>query len=144
MAAFAGCHDVDVLALLGDTPTRDAVLGAIEAGLYGACQRGAALAIAGSFGTFWVFQQLAQPLPIGVFGSFLCLKLMGLSNNVYAQIGLIMLVLIGIVPAKFVLDPASTPYQIQRTYDAAGHLVRQTDAAGAVPRGGGMFAGSPI
>jgi HAE1 family hydrophobic/amphiphilic exporter-1 len=31
-------------------------------------------------------------LPIGVFGSFLCLRLMGLSNNVYAQIGLIMLV----------------------------------------------------
>jgi HAE1 family hydrophobic/amphiphilic exporter-1 len=31
-------------------------------------------------------------LPVGVFGSFLCHELMGLSNNVYAQIGLIMLV----------------------------------------------------
>lgn len=31
-------------------------------------------------------------LPIGVFGSFLMLKLMGLSNDVYAQIGMIMLV----------------------------------------------------
>jgi HAE1 family hydrophobic/amphiphilic exporter-1 len=31
-------------------------------------------------------------LPIGVFGSFLLLKLMGLANDVYAQIGVIMLV----------------------------------------------------
>jgi HAE1 family hydrophobic/amphiphilic exporter-1 len=31
-------------------------------------------------------------LPIGVFGSFFCLKMMGLANDVYAQIGLIMLV----------------------------------------------------
>ncbi|HEA30797.1 MAG TPA: efflux RND transporter permease subunit [Leeuwenhoekiella sp.] len=31
-------------------------------------------------------------LPIGVFGSFLLLKVMGLSNDVYAQIGVIMLV----------------------------------------------------
>jgi len=44
------------------------------------------------------------------------------SNDGQKGIGLIMLVLIGIVPAKFVLDPGSTPYQIQRTFDAAGHL----------------------
>ncbi|MFV8282127.1 efflux RND transporter permease subunit [Christiangramia marina] len=31
-------------------------------------------------------------LPVGVFGSFLMLKLMGLSNDVYAQIGMIMLI----------------------------------------------------
>lgn len=31
-------------------------------------------------------------LPVGVFGSFLALRLMGLSNDVYAQIGLVMLV----------------------------------------------------
>ena len=31
-------------------------------------------------------------LPVGVFGSFMLLKLMGLENNIYAQIGLIMLV----------------------------------------------------
>lgn len=31
-------------------------------------------------------------LPVGLFGSFLALKLMGLSNDVYAQLGLIMLV----------------------------------------------------
>jgi len=44
------------------------------------------------------------------------------SNDGQKGIGLIMLVLIGIAPAKFVLDPASTPYQVQRTYDAAAHL----------------------
>jgi len=44
------------------------------------------------------------------------------SNDGQKGIGLIMLVLIGIVPAKFVLDPASTPYQVQRTRDAAVHL----------------------
>lgn len=31
-------------------------------------------------------------LPVGLFGSFLFLKAMGLSNDVYAQIGLVMLV----------------------------------------------------
>src|SRR5690606_34125053 len=44
------------------------------------------------------------------------------SNDGQKGIGLIMLVLIGIVPAQFVLNPASTPYQVQRTYDAAAHL----------------------
>ena len=37
-------------------------------------------------------------------------------------VGLVMLVLIGIVPAKFVLDLNSTTYQIERTRDAAIHL----------------------
>jgi HAE1 family hydrophobic/amphiphilic exporter-1 len=31
-------------------------------------------------------------LPVGIFGSFFCLQAMGLANDVYAQIGLIMLV----------------------------------------------------
>ncbi|MFT0534106.1 inorganic phosphate transporter [Castellaniella hirudinis] len=44
------------------------------------------------------------------------------SNDGQKGIGLIMLVLIGIVPAKFILDPGATPYQIQRTYDATVHL----------------------
>ncbi|MBC9251848.1 nuclease PIN [Pseudomonas alcaligenes] len=44
------------------------------------------------------------------------------SNDGQKGIGLIMLVLIGIVPAKFVLDLGSTTYQIERTRDAALHL----------------------
>ncbi len=44
------------------------------------------------------------------------------SNDGQKGIGLIMLVLIGIVPANFVLDTTSTTYQIERTRDAANHL----------------------
>ncbi len=44
------------------------------------------------------------------------------SNDGQKGIGLIMLVLIGIVPAQFVLNEASTTYQIDRTRDAATHL----------------------
>ncbi|WP_035056900.1 inorganic phosphate transporter [Andreprevotia chitinilytica] len=44
------------------------------------------------------------------------------SNDGQKGIGLIMLVLIGIVPGKFVLDLDSTTYQIERTRDATVHL----------------------
>lgn len=44
------------------------------------------------------------------------------SNDGQKGIGLVMLVLIGIVPANYVLNIESTPYQIQRTQDAAAHL----------------------
>jgi len=44
------------------------------------------------------------------------------SNDGQKGIGLIMLVLIGIVPAQFVMDLNSTTYQIERTRDATLHL----------------------
>lgn len=44
------------------------------------------------------------------------------SNDGQKGIGLIMLVLIGIVPAQFVLNLGSTAYEISRTRDAAMHL----------------------
>ncbi len=44
------------------------------------------------------------------------------SNDGQKGIGLIMLVLIGIVPAQFALDLNSTTYEIARTRDAAVHL----------------------
>lgn len=44
------------------------------------------------------------------------------SNDGQKGIGLIMLVLIGIVPAQFVLNLNSTSYEISRTRDAAVHL----------------------
>ncbi|OBU85623.1 inorganic phosphate transporter [Chromobacterium subtsugae] len=44
------------------------------------------------------------------------------SNDGQKGVGLVMLVLIGIVPAKFVLNLDSTPYQLERTRDAAQHL----------------------
>ncbi|SDI44176.1 inorganic phosphate transporter [Pseudomonas panipatensis] len=58
------------------------------------------------------------------------------SNDGQKGIGLIMLVLIGIVPGKFVLDLNSTTYQIERTRDAAVHLSqfyqRHTDVLGDI------------
>ncbi|MDR3414174.1 MAG: inorganic phosphate transporter [Formivibrio sp.] len=44
------------------------------------------------------------------------------SNDGQKGVGLVMLVLIGIVPGKFVLDMDSTAYEIQRTHDAAVHM----------------------
>ena len=44
------------------------------------------------------------------------------SNDGQKGIGLIMLVLIGIVPAHFVLNLDSTAYEIERTHDAVVHL----------------------
>jgi HAE1 family hydrophobic/amphiphilic exporter-1 len=50
------------------------------------------LVLVGQYESFLLPLAVILSLPIGVFGSFLFLKLMGLSNDVYAQIGLVMLV----------------------------------------------------
>lgn len=50
------------------------------------------LVLASQYESFVLPFAVLFSLPIGVFGSFLLLKLMGLSNDIYAQIGLIMLV----------------------------------------------------
>lgn len=50
------------------------------------------LVLAAQYESFLLPLAVILSLPVGVFGSFLQLKLMGLENNVYAQIGLIMLV----------------------------------------------------
>lgn len=50
------------------------------------------LVLAGQYESFIIPLAVILSLPIGVFGSFLLLKVMGLANNIYAQIGLIMLV----------------------------------------------------
>ncbi|WP_031427623.1 efflux RND transporter permease subunit [Flavimarina sp. Hel_I_48] len=48
--------------------------------------------LAAQYESFLLPLAVILSLPVGVFGSFLLLKLMGLSNDVYAQIGVIMLV----------------------------------------------------
>jgi hydrophobic/amphiphilic exporter-1 (mainly G- bacteria), HAE1 family len=48
--------------------------------------------LAAQYESFIIPLAVVFSLPVGVFGSFLMLKLMGLENNIYAQIGLIMLV----------------------------------------------------
>lgn len=48
--------------------------------------------LAAQYESFIIPLAVIFSLPVGVFGSFFVLKLMGLENNIYAQIGLIMLV----------------------------------------------------
>ncbi|WP_127137815.1 efflux RND transporter permease subunit [Flagellimonas oceanensis] len=50
------------------------------------------LVLAAQYESFLLPLAVILSLPVGVFGSFFLLKLMGLSNDVYAQIGMIMLV----------------------------------------------------
>lgn len=50
------------------------------------------LVLAGQYESFIIPLAVILSLPTGVLGSFLLLKVMGLANNIYAQIGLIMLV----------------------------------------------------
>ncbi|MCL4119046.1 UNVERIFIED_CONTAM: hypothetical protein GTU68_017851 [Idotea baltica] len=50
------------------------------------------LVLAAQYESFLLPLAVILSLPAGVFGSFLLLKIMGLSNDVYAQIGVIMLV----------------------------------------------------
>lgn len=50
------------------------------------------LVLAGQYESFIIPLAVILSLPVGIFGSFLLLKCMGLANDIYAQIGLIMLV----------------------------------------------------
>jgi HAE1 family hydrophobic/amphiphilic exporter-1 len=50
------------------------------------------LLLAAQYESFIIPVAVILSLPVGVFGSFLLLKMMGLANDVYAQMGLIMLV----------------------------------------------------
>jgi HAE1 family hydrophobic/amphiphilic exporter-1 len=50
------------------------------------------LVLVGQYESFILPLAVILSLPVGIFGSFLFLKLTGLSNDVYAQIGLVMLV----------------------------------------------------
>jgi multidrug efflux pump subunit AcrB len=50
------------------------------------------MVLVGQYESFILPLAVISSLPIGVFGSFLCLKAMGLANDVYCQIGLVMLV----------------------------------------------------
>lgn len=50
------------------------------------------LVLAAQYESFLLPFAVILSLPVGIFGSFLVLKIMGLSNDIYAQVGLIMLV----------------------------------------------------
>ncbi|MEQ9306359.1 MAG: efflux RND transporter permease subunit, partial [Marinoscillum sp.] len=50
------------------------------------------LVLAAQYESFLLPLAVILSLPVGIFGSFLLLKVLGLANDVYAQVGLIMLV----------------------------------------------------
>jgi HAE1 family hydrophobic/amphiphilic exporter-1 len=50
------------------------------------------LVLVGQYESFFLPLAVITSLPVGIFGSFLFLQAMGLANDVYAQIGLVMLV----------------------------------------------------
>jgi HAE1 family hydrophobic/amphiphilic exporter-1 len=50
------------------------------------------LVLAAQYESFLIPLAVILSLPVGVFGSFLLLKIMGLANDIYAQVGLVMLV----------------------------------------------------
>lgn len=50
------------------------------------------LILAGQYESFLLPLAVVLSLPAGVFGSFILLKFMGLANDIYAQVGLVMLV----------------------------------------------------
>lgn len=50
------------------------------------------LVLAAQYESFLLPLAVILSLPVGIFGSFMLLKLMGLANDIYAQVGLIMLV----------------------------------------------------
>jgi HAE1 family hydrophobic/amphiphilic exporter-1 len=50
------------------------------------------LVLAAQYESFIIPLAVIFSLPVGIFGSFVLLKLMGLDNDIYAQIGMIMLI----------------------------------------------------
>lgn len=50
------------------------------------------LVLAAQYESFLLPLAVILSLPVGIFGSFLLLKMMGLANDIYAQVGMIMLV----------------------------------------------------
>jgi len=59
---------------------------------------------------------------LSLVGSAMGMSFVHGSNDGQKGIGLVMLVLIGIVPGKFVLNLDASPLEIQRAYDSATHL----------------------
>ena len=60
------------------------------------------LVLVGQYESFILPLAVILSLPVGLFGSFLFLQVMGLANDVYAQIGLVMLV--GLLGKNAILD----------------------------------------
>lgn len=85
------------------------------------------LVLAAQYESFVLPLVVLLSLPVGVLGSFLMLKMMGLANDVYAQIGIIML--IGLLGKNAVLI---VEFAVQK--QRAGATVREAAIEGARAR----------
>jgi HAE1 family hydrophobic/amphiphilic exporter-1 len=85
------------------------------------------LVLAAQYESFVLPLAVVLSLPIGVFGAFALLKMMGLANDIYAQIGLIMLV--GLLGKNAVLI---VEYAVQRQH--AGATIAEAAIEGAKVR----------
>ena len=70
------------------------------------------LVLVGQYESFLLPLAVITSLPVGLFGSFLYLKAMGLANDVYCQIGLVMLV--GLLGKNAILI---IEFAVQRRHD---------------------------
>lgn len=84
------------------------------------------LVLASQYESFLLPLAVLLSIPIGIFGSFLLLKLMGLSNDIYAQIGLIML--IGLLGKNAVLI---VEFAVQKQYQGVTIMQAAIDGAKA-------------
>jgi HAE1 family hydrophobic/amphiphilic exporter-1 len=82
------------------------------------------LVLAAQYESFLLPLAVILSLPVGIFGSFLFLKMMGLANDVYAQIGLIML--IGLLGKNAVLI---IEFAVQKRQDGATILEAAIEGA---------------
>lgn len=85
------------------------------------------LVLAAQYESFVLPLAVVLSLPIGVFGAFALLKMMGLANDIYAQIGLIMLV--GLLGKNAVLI---VEYAVQKQH--AGATIAEAAIEGAKAR----------
>lgn len=85
------------------------------------------LVLAAQYESFVLPLAVVLSLPIGVFGAFALLKMMGLANDIYAQVGLIMLV--GLLGKNAVLI---VEYAVQRQH--AGATIAEAAIEGARAR----------
>lgn len=82
------------------------------------------LVLAAQYESFILPLAVILSLPVGVFGSFFMLKAMGLANDIYAQVGLIML--IGLLGKNAVLI---VEYAVQKRQSGATILDAAVEAA---------------
>jgi hydrophobe/amphiphile efflux-1 (HAE1) family protein len=85
------------------------------------------LLLAAQYESFLLPLPVILSLPTGIFGAFLSLQVLGLQNNIYAQVALVML--IGLLGKNAILI---VEFAIQRRSE--GHSVMQAAVEGAVTR----------